>query len=275
MRNFESLKFCRIALALLSCAFMHVTLTEASVIKITQAKAQAGAVTPGDAPGFPVTITRSGSYWLDGNLTVPVDKDGIVITASQVTINLMGFTIQGSGGIHGSGISATNGPSSITVTNGFITGMGDQGIFITGSNSRIERITVHGNANSGLHLGSRSTVIRSNSSDNGSIGISVGKNSLIADNVIAENGLDGIHIVGGTVARNTIAENGERGIVVLGNNVLSISNTIERNDGLGMQFGPNQGGGYRDNVINNNLGGSVFGGKNMGGNLCNQNITCP
>ena len=38
---------------------------EAVVVKITQAKAQNGNITPGDAPGFPVTISRSGSYALD------------------------------------------------------------------------------------------------------------------------------------------------------------------------------------------------------------------
>ena len=41
------------------------------VILITQANAQAGNVTPGDLAGFPVTISRSGSYKLASNLTIP------------------------------------------------------------------------------------------------------------------------------------------------------------------------------------------------------------
>jgi len=41
----------------------------AQVISITQAKAVAGNITAGDAPGFPVQITVSGSYRLDTNLT--------------------------------------------------------------------------------------------------------------------------------------------------------------------------------------------------------------
>ncbi|NWG73776.1 MAG: hypothetical protein HXY24_04090 [Rubrivivax sp.] len=37
-------------------------------ILITQAKALAGNVTPGDAPGFPVTISQPGKYKLAGHL---------------------------------------------------------------------------------------------------------------------------------------------------------------------------------------------------------------
>jgi hypothetical protein len=36
------------------------------VVLITQAKAMAGDVTPGDAPGFPVSITRPGTGDADG-----------------------------------------------------------------------------------------------------------------------------------------------------------------------------------------------------------------
>lgn len=39
------------------------------VIQINQARALAGGVTPGDEPGFPVTISQPGSYRLTGNLT--------------------------------------------------------------------------------------------------------------------------------------------------------------------------------------------------------------
>src|SRR5260221_3357918 len=41
------------------------------VILIDQSKALAGNVTPGDAAGFPVTISRRGSYRLSGALVAP------------------------------------------------------------------------------------------------------------------------------------------------------------------------------------------------------------
>src|SRR5437016_7141953 len=66
------------------------------VILIDQNKAMAGNVTPGDTPGFPVTITLPGSYRLAGNLTVPdANTSGIVIAADHVTIDLNGFAILG------------------------------------------------------------------------------------------------------------------------------------------------------------------------------------
>ncbi len=66
------------------------------VTLINQAKALAGGVTPGDAPGFPVTISQPGSYRLMGNLTVPDgNTTAIVITHPRVTLDLNGFAIQG------------------------------------------------------------------------------------------------------------------------------------------------------------------------------------
>ncbi len=59
------------------------------VILITQANAQAGNVIQGDKPGFPVTISRSGSYKLAGNLTGTNNGlDIIEITADNVTLDL-------------------------------------------------------------------------------------------------------------------------------------------------------------------------------------------
>jgi hypothetical protein len=65
------------------------------VALIDQAKALAGNVTPGDAAGFPVTISRPGSYRLSSNLTVPAGVNAVHITASGVTLDLNGFTIVG------------------------------------------------------------------------------------------------------------------------------------------------------------------------------------
>jgi hypothetical protein len=61
------------------------------VVLINRSSALAGNVTPGDTPGFPVTISVSGRYRLSGNLTVPANTDAIDITANNVTIDLNGF----------------------------------------------------------------------------------------------------------------------------------------------------------------------------------------
>src|SRR5215208_4396598 len=62
---------------------------------ITQAKALAGNVTPGDAPGFPVTISASGSYRLGSDIKVAEGRNGIVVTTFDVTIDLDGFALDG------------------------------------------------------------------------------------------------------------------------------------------------------------------------------------
>lgn len=65
-------------------------------IVITHAKALAGNVTPGDAPGYPVTLSLPGKYKLGGNL-VQSDPNTKVIEATSANINLdlNGFTVSG------------------------------------------------------------------------------------------------------------------------------------------------------------------------------------
>src|SRR3954466_7347380 len=66
------------------------------VVLIDQNRAMAGNVTPGDTPGFPVTLSQPGNYRLVGNLTVAdVDTTGIQIVSDSVTLDLNGFTISG------------------------------------------------------------------------------------------------------------------------------------------------------------------------------------
>src|SRR5438552_13182415 len=115
------------------------------VVLINQSAALAGNITPGDAPGFPVTISVSGSYRLSGNLTVPdANTTAILITAEDVAIDLNGFSIIGPAVCAGfpfvTSCSPTgtgrgvdqgiSGPSSTTVVNGSIRGMGSDGILL-------------------------------------------------------------------------------------------------------------------------------------------------
>lgn len=67
----------------------------AQVITIDQAKALAGGVTPGDTPGFPVTLSQPGSYRLNGPLSSPESTTGVFVTAPNVMLDLNGFTISG------------------------------------------------------------------------------------------------------------------------------------------------------------------------------------
>jgi hypothetical protein len=109
------------------------------VVLIDQNKALAGAVTPGDAPGFPVTLSVPGSYKLAGNLVVPNENTtAIAITADNVTLDLNGFVIQGptacDAAAHtcvptgtGDGIDFRD-RFAISILNGSIKGMGHNGL---------------------------------------------------------------------------------------------------------------------------------------------------
>ncbi len=66
------------------------------VVLIDHYHAMVGNITPGDAPGFQVTISQSGSYRLTGDLSVPDgNTTAIQITADFVTLDLNGFSIIG------------------------------------------------------------------------------------------------------------------------------------------------------------------------------------
>jgi len=71
--------------------------------EINHTIAQAGIPNAGgldllnDAPGYPVSLNRSGSYKLTSNLNVPAGSVGVVINATGVTLDLNGYKIVGPG----------------------------------------------------------------------------------------------------------------------------------------------------------------------------------
>jgi hypothetical protein len=146
----------------------------AGEILITQAKANAGNVTPGDAAGFPVTISLPGSYILASNLQPPAGKGGITIASNDVTIDMNGFRLNGNAGatigIYGGAFE------SATIRNGTITGFDAHGIYTTGKNWTVEDMRVVENGAYGIHvLGSYSSVRGSTVTENGNHGILCGE----------------------------------------------------------------------------------------------------
>jgi len=116
------------------------------VILIDQNRALAGNVTPGDAPGFPVTISQPGSYRLQGTLRVPVDTTAIEIASDDVTIDLNGFAMFGdsSGPYQTVGAIVDAGRRTrITIHNGSIAGF-SAGIYLrTSSHVIVEHMNVY------------------------------------------------------------------------------------------------------------------------------------
>jgi len=198
------------------------------VVTIDQNGALTGGVTPGDTPGFPVTISQPGAYRLGGNLTVTEpNTTAILITSEAVTLDLNGFTISGpalcstrpttcpsSGtgvGVQSGGSSAAPvGPRAIRVFNGFVRGMSQAGILLNGEGSSVEKITAYSNAGGGITVAG--SVLDSVSTHNGSFGI-VGE--IVRNSTASENLGDGIIIDAGGVASNNVSSsNGGYGIFV-------------------------------------------------------------
>jgi hypothetical protein len=96
------------------------------------------------AGGFPIKITKSGGYILTNNLPVgALLVNAINVTASNVSIDLNGFTIAGPGGGTGIGINAA-GVSNVTILNGTVTSMGGSGIAL-GDNGTVHSVRLIGN----------------------------------------------------------------------------------------------------------------------------------
>lgn len=132
---------------------------------VDQAKALAGGITPGDTPGFPITLSVPGSYKLTSNLMVPASTSGVLITASNVTLDLNGFSVIGPvnctleagqlvcmGAVTGSarGISSS-GVTNTIVRHGHVAGFAQTGIDIR--DGILQDLTVESNHGTGIFAG--------------------------------------------------------------------------------------------------------------------------
>ena len=117
------------------------------VVLFNQADALAGNVTPGDAPGFPVTLSATGSYRLAGNLLPTAGNDGIEVTGPEVTIDMFGFRLAGSG----AALNGVVGKSrALTVRNGTIRGFTENGIVTSAEFLTVEDMRIVDNVDAGV-----------------------------------------------------------------------------------------------------------------------------
>jgi hypothetical protein len=248
---------------------------------ISQNNALAGNVTPGDAPGFPVTISVRGSYVLSSNLTVPDENTtAIEIVADDVTLDLNGFTVQGPTVCDappptfqfacaqtgtGIGIDAHT-RNQTTVANGVVRGMGGIGMTV-GNNARVERVHTASNGSIGITTGENSTVTGNTVRFNGGGGISTSLSCTVSGNSAMVNGGAGISVeFGSTVSGNSAVANSGHGIVAGQGSIVS-GNSAAGNGGAGLNLSVHSG--YTQNVMSVNGSGTVVGfGVSLGQNLC-------
>jgi hypothetical protein len=201
-------------------------------VLITQAKALSGNVTTDDLAGFPVSLTKPGSYVLASNLTVPAGKTGIVVSATEVSIDLNGFRINGGGGAAGMGIDGHQ--RSLTVQNGTIRGFKSHGIRSIGALLTVDHMRIEENGGVGVidEQNGYARIVNSVIILNGQQGIFCGVACHIEGNTTSANNLQGIFIQGkgATVLGNTIYKNGNIGLAIsIGGNAAFGNNTIVDN----------------------------------------------
>lgn len=166
------------------------------------------------AGGFPFSISQSGSYKLSGNLQVPAGKDGIVISAGHVTLDLNGFGIQGAIACQGKVCSApptdnSNGIAFVgdetVIRNGHVTGfsIGINGLLLTVGT--IEDMHISQNMSFGIFT-TNTLVRRNNISANGGLGLACGGCAVI-ENVVAFNAGGGVNLGGGVFSSNVVDSN--------------------------------------------------------------------
>lgn len=242
------------------------------VIEINQASAAAGGVTPGDTPGFPVTISRSGSYRLTSSLTTNVRSLSLVsITADFVTLDLGGFTVSHcpSGGLCSVGtanaIDAPSDVDDVTVRNGNLQNGAGHCINLQGDRARVEDVRVRDCVEIGVVLGSEASIDGVTASGNGDLGLAIGGFGHIRNSTSHGNGDFGIGVSTGSLVESSV---------------------ISRNLGGGLR--PWSGGaetepiGYRGCVIESNgeteaqiRASDQLYFRSLGSNLCGSDAICP
>ncbi|MBM3992059.1 MAG: right-handed parallel beta-helix repeat-containing protein [Planctomycetes bacterium] len=189
--------------------------------------------TPGDADSL-FKITQPGSYYLTGNVGGVINKFGIEITASGVTVDLNGFDLLGVAGSLSGVRTTVAGLSGIAVINGSIRSWGGDGIELTANNCLVRDIRASGNGAYGVYLGSsHNKVIDCTLSLNVGEGVYTFQSSTISNCSAYQNGGSGVATGGANTISNCTAFGNVIGITVL--EASTVSNcTAYNNTGVGI-----------------------------------------
>ncbi|GAB4114040.1 MAG: hypothetical protein Tsb0027_02120 [Wenzhouxiangellaceae bacterium] len=173
------------------------------VFELNEACASIGCVT-GDTSGFPITITNPGSYRLTSNLATGSAATTLIeVTASNVSIDLNGFSLIGPVSCSGSELTCTTsgagigidalGQENIVIRNGSIAGMGNDGLQV-GVGALLEDLVVAENGNIGINAQSAGAVLqRLAVRENGGIGVALGfGSSYLMDSTVFNNADQGV-----------------------------------------------------------------------------------
>ncbi len=287
-----------VALLGMGCMLAHAV---DGVYEINQACVPVGCF-PGDPPGFPVTITESGSYRLTGNLVLPDENTtAIVYSAADVSLDFNGFTIRGVTECQqnpstllvfcalagsGRGIESLGNSTSLRVSNGSIHGVGNRAISLSDTNSAIiEDMVIRSSGSIGIHCGAACAVRNSRVELNLGHGISSlaaeSRQATTIDNVVVNSsGGDGIrcsNLGGSCLVRNSIVQwNQGRGYHAGGDwRALIVHSHFIGNGWYGATESTIVASSFRDNNHNFPTDLQVINGIFLGPSVCFPITGCP
>jgi hypothetical protein len=210
------------------------------------------------------TIETNGNYTVTQDLKVTTittnSPNCLIISHSDVGIDLGGHTITGLGNGTGSGItdsSAVGGSmqSTIIVANGKIKGF-ETGILLN-TDITISQMDVSQNTGNGIAIFD-GAVTNTRSDQNGGSGISITDTGAVSDSEASYNGSEGIGLGGNSYVNNTSTNNNYGDGMYFGGNSGSVSNSESNgNGGYGMYVYGNFIA-ILDSQANNNANGMYF-----------------
>ena len=135
-----------------------------------------------------LAISNPGSYVLTDNVVMTADVSCIEITASNVTLDLNGHTLLGTGSGAASGIDGGD-ADNVTVYNGKVKNFSVTGIHLK-NGARLYDLKVD-TCSDGIKVGEEAHIYRVNSSSNSKVGIFTSSGSLVEKCITNNNGGDG------------------------------------------------------------------------------------
>lgn len=247
--------------------------TTAGGIRFPDATLQTTAAVEARMPisSAPFTITQSGSYYLTDNLSV-ASGDAITVSASDVNLDLAGFTISDAGSA-GAAIKIDDSHARVTVRNGILDGFtyGIRGSTTT-DGLFVDLVIDNDGDGTGIWLGHANTVRSCKIRNTAASGINVGDGNLVEDVTVTVASSIGITAsAGNTVRESLIRESGNgnessgHGIFLDGSRNLVEGNHVVGTLGNGItvaQLADSQV--IRDNMVT----GSTYRGIWLAGSSC-------
>lgn len=233
---------------------------------------------------LPYTITNRGSYYLTRNLTGVPGSNGIIISSSDVNLDLNGFSIIGTTNSGSSGIVldlATNFYMNLSIRNGIVSSWANAGVvLISGINCRLKGISAVENGlqggtgiyvgkdweiedciafrnySIGMVIGDYSRASNCRARENGGNGFSTGIGSVIEHCISAGNKQDGFFGQTESVIQNCVAMANTNNGIYVGPNSIAINNLSTENGGCGITAG--SGSRLEGNLASLNQGDGIW-----------------